>query len=776
MEYDESRVVTRLIAEAMIKAREEFPDISYQQTCIFAAIHLTKDMAFPSGFEHEIRNTIERLIGSLRLERSDGYRLDKAFTNKLSELYHERRANYGREQRIKTATYFIDKYVSGAYQIPTSHPIVVASLVGSIQSTTNTPLFDVVPISAELSMGKSHDLDKSSFPMGSPTSESLKLLITLKLLINEIQPLFTETTPSNIINRTPTHLIDLGLSNSYNSLNLSQFEKIINAHPEPARFMFVIPNNKTHPKQLTKIFSSRRHAGVRLDAVICFSSADKKDIWKDQLLIVLSQGIRHISDRALYVDVSSSNKSLKKLDIQERAILAAHTFNIHEQRRITNHYSKFIPSKVMTILNAQFHEGYRNVKTLCITNEQDHDHAIKIQSPKSFIRAHQLDGQAFNIAADPQDIIERLSDSNRPVCIYIIGNNGAGKTLLLCELIERMSALQRRTVGISTGVHDRFPFGQTAQKLNFEYKGVRTRAESISPSQLTKSVVTLAAKVFVDQQMLNALTECQKCLGYVTRYYLTLKPEMALEETPAEIRFMQMSPSASDNRIPDRLDDYEFGLVRPETESQGERIISYSSLSSGEQNINQLLLSVITSAEPGKVFLIDEPEISLHLQWQQTLPRVFHLLSQRFGCSFVVATHAPTLISNANDEGSQSFLLDLGLLKKLSEDDRYSVESIILGGFGTYTPHNRAVHENCARLVALTMGAKRHMPPNHIDPLHELGKMKLSMEKEPGAYIPPGQQEDLDLISKAYTAIDMLLREQHAADKQEEKMVEVDND
>jgi hypothetical protein len=48
-----------------------------------------------------------------------------------------------------------------------------------------------------------------------------------------------------------------------------------------------------------------------------------------------------------------------------------------------------------------------------------------------------------------------------------------------------------------------------------------------------------------------------------------------------------------------------------------------------------------------------------------------------------VATHAPTLISNANDLGSHSFMLDLGKLPELTAKQRYSVESIILGGFGT---------------------------------------------------------------------------------------------
>jgi hypothetical protein len=89
---------------------------------------------------------------------------------------------------------------------------------------------------------------------------------------------------------------------------------------------------------------------------------------------------------------------------------------------------------------------------------------------------------------------------------------------------------------------------------------------------------------------------------------------MALDNAPEEIRLMRMSDNAAENDVPESLAHYEFGMVRPATEDQRERIVSYSSLSSGEQNINQLLLSVITTAEQGTVFLVDEPEISLHLK------------------------------------------------------------------------------------------------------------------------------------------------------------------
>jgi hypothetical protein len=75
--------------------------------------------------------------------------------------------------------------------------------------------------------------------------------------------------------------------------------------------------------------------------------------------------------------------------------------------------------------------------------------------------------------------------------------------------------------------------------------------------------------------------------------------------------------------------------------------IEFSHLSSGEQNILATGSKLISYAEPGCLILIDEPEVSLNVTWQQ---RYIELVAESLGhapcCHVLIATHSPHLISN----------------------------------------------------------------------------------------------------------------------------------
>jgi ABC-type lipoprotein export system ATPase subunit len=72
--------------------------------------------------------------------------------------------------------------------------------------------------------------------------------------------------------------------------------------------------------------------------------------------------------------------------------------------------------------------------------------------------------------------------------------------------------------------------------------------------------------------------------------------------------------------------------------------IGPSSLSSGEQHELVLAYDLLFNVAPGSLVLIDEPEISLHVSWQQQflddLIRIAELQSLRF----IIATHSPQVI------------------------------------------------------------------------------------------------------------------------------------
>ena len=88
------------------------------------------------------------------------------------------------------------------------------------------------------------------------------------------------------------------------------------------------------------------------------------------------------------------------------------------------------------------------------------------------------------------------------------------------------------------------------------------------------------------------------------------------------------------------------------------KFIDFSEASSGQQCLALMLLGVASRIENGALICIDEPEISLHPEWQEEfIPLLENLFSSYEGCHFIIATHSPLILSRLTS--SNSFALDL---------------------------------------------------------------------------------------------------------------------
>lgn len=75
------------------------------------------------------------------------------------------------------------------------------------------------------------------------------------------------------------------------------------------------------------------------------------------------------------------------------------------------------------------------------------------------------------------------------------------------------------------------------------------------------------------------------------------------------------------------------------------RSLSISELSSGEKHLIKILLAAMT-AGPNSV-LIDEPELSMHIDWQRVFVRT--VLSLNNSSQLILATHSPELMAEIDD-------------------------------------------------------------------------------------------------------------------------------
>jgi hypothetical protein len=96
--------------------------------------------------------------------------------------------------------------------------------------------------------------------------------------------------------------------------------------------------------------------------------------------------------------------------------------------------------------------------------------------------------------------------------------------------------------------------------------------------------------------------------------------------------------------------------------------ISVSDASSGEQCVVLTLLGIASEISNDSLVCIDEPEISLHPEWQE---KFIELLTATFsnysGCHFLLATHSPQILSRIEGAAASVLTMDDGALHSANE-------------------------------------------------------------------------------------------------------------
>lgn len=89
----------------------------------------------------------------------------------------------------------------------------------------------------------------------------------------------------------------------------------------------------------------------------------------------------------------------------------------------------------------------------------------------------------------------------------------------------------------------------------------------------------------------------------------------------------------------------EKGLIAFELPNK--KIIKWFSFSRGEKTLVSILLSVFLNRHKDIIFILDEPDLSLHIEWQELLlPTLAEIAPRR---QFIVSTHSPALIGNVDE-------------------------------------------------------------------------------------------------------------------------------
>lgn len=154
--------------------------------------------------------------------------------------------------------------------------------------------------------------------------------------------------------------------------------------------------------------------------------------------------------------------------------------------------------------------------------------------------------------------------------------------------------------------------------------------------------------------------------------------------------------------------------------------ITSEDMSSGEFAILSTVLSISAAADnPHTLVLLDEPELSLHPNWQMTLIDNLDRALANQVCHMIIATHSHMLVSDLPMKRSSVTQLEKdekGNLNATAISEctyGWSAEEVLLKVFKTATDRNRYFGERIGRLLE-KMGNNSIQPKEVTDELKEL--------------------------------------------------------
>ena len=157
-------------------------------------------------------------------------------------------------------------------------------------------------------------------------------------------------------------------------------------------------------------------------------------------------------------------------------------------------------------------------------------------------------------------------------------------------------------------------------------------------------------------------------------------------------------------------------------------------LSSGERHLLLQVYELLFVAPPKSLVLLDEPELSLHPNWQMTLiDNLDRALSNQV-CQLLIATHSHMLVSDLPMKRSSVTQVEKderdNLFANSISDCTYgwSAEEVLLKVFKTATDRNRYFGERIGKLLE-KMGSNTITPKEVKAELNELQEISMHLSK-----------------------------------------------
>ena len=222
------------------------------------------------------------------------------------------------------------------------------------------------------------------------------------------------------------------------------------------------------------------------------------------------------------------------------------------------------------------------------------------------------------------------------------GINGVGKSTIINKVVKSLST--------------------NGDIVNHLLKGVRLITQPADATHIRFDVIRSFDRPILNAESVNKMdislaTELDWQLYKLQRKYLDYQVNIgnkmiaALQSGAADAAQQAQLISEPKKMFQDIIDDLfrETGkkIVRTENEIRfsqiGETLVPYQ-LSSGEKQMLAIMLTVLVEDRLPYVLFMDEPEVSLHVDWQQRL--IDLILQLNPNVQIILTTHSPAVIMN----------------------------------------------------------------------------------------------------------------------------------
>lgn len=230
----------------------------------------------------------------------------------------------------------------------------------------------------------------------------------------------------------------------------------------------------------------------------------------------------------------------------------------------------------------------------------------------------------------------------QPGVNILSGVNGVGKSTILNRVIMHLLDIDRNARK-NDGVHLQF-FPDEAKSVDFEV--IRSFDRPMLSNELMNKLTDNQMQTELDLHIYHL---GRKWLDYQVNLSNRMVELFASNDPEAAAKVQALANEKT--HFQDTIDElfHETGktIKRDQNElyfdSYGESISAYK-LSSGEKQMLIILLTVLVQNKKPFVLFMDEPEVSLHVEWQERLLELVVDLNPNV--QVILTTHSPAVIMN----------------------------------------------------------------------------------------------------------------------------------